>query len=660
MALCLCTVQLYFAPQDNLWSCLRADWMKVYDLTYVEDDMIAGIEKYISDVKTLNAKLQGNAEDLAAAVAAKEEAKKNGTAGLGQATSKPLTKPVAPNLTNQRLPKLPEAVKIEQNIAANPIPMDLDKVTLADLEEQRRRKAEQIRQETLQKYQDPTLNFKLAKTKGGRDIEDVRREIEENFESELKFDSSYVNEPPDFNRIPAKVKLNTAAILREDALYKKQQEKDYNLLKNYEEELRDCTEYYLWQNQMKERDQDVKLKGVVMRREQAKQSAVDAKGAIERQRENNAEVAAMLRQQADEIKKQKDIENEIRVLINQERANEIIAVREVAPKIAKERVLIEKVEKGKHLREILEERRMQKEEEDRLEEEVRADRIRQLRALNNVQKKHITVFDPTEVQGTGLMSEMSYMEMKERMGMEKIRQEKFEYEKRKQIIATNEKKAEDLNARVQLIAKYRKIKADSNRETHRKKKADEVSTKEKIQKKIEEEALSLHKKLTDKREEKKRVAAGLVEEEERIKRQQQYLGAAKGIADETKAKQHLLGEERELQDRQQSVRAHAIKMNKAKDKDMYNLTILKKEEAIAKRKQEQIKTDEELVDRREAIEKIKAEIFRKKQMVKKGHQQHEKTHEVVEKNNLYAAKITDDAYTRRTTRKIGANSSQHA
>lgn len=106
----------YLFNEDNLWSCLRADWMKIYDLTYVEDDLIAGIEKFFGDVNALNAKLQGNAEGLAAAAAAKEEAKKNGTAGLGSVTAKPLTKPVGPNLTKQRLPKLPEVERIEQNV----------------------------------------------------------------------------------------------------------------------------------------------------------------------------------------------------------------------------------------------------------------------------------------------------------------------------------------------------------------------------------------------------------------------------------------------------------------------------------------------------------------------------------------------------------------
>jgi hypothetical protein len=91
--------------------------MKVYDLTYVEDEIIAGIEKYFPQMGTLNARLQQKAQGLAAAQAAKEEAKKNGTAGLAEVSAIPLTKPVSPKLTKQRLPKLPEPEKIEQTVS---------------------------------------------------------------------------------------------------------------------------------------------------------------------------------------------------------------------------------------------------------------------------------------------------------------------------------------------------------------------------------------------------------------------------------------------------------------------------------------------------------------------------------------------------------------
>ena len=52
--------------------------------------------------------------------------------------------------------------------------------------------------------------------------------------------------------------------------------------------------------------------------------------------------------------------------------------------------------------------------------------------------------------------------------------------------------------------------------------------------------------------------------------------------------------------------------------------------------------------KRDALEKQKLEMFRKKNMVKIGHEQTEKTREVVTNHNLYAKKISDDAYLRRT------------
>ena len=50
-----------------------------------------------------------------------------------------------------------------------------------------------------------------------------------------------------FNKLTAKVRLNNSTIYREDYLYRKKQANDAKILKNYEEELRDPIEYFLWQ-----------------------------------------------------------------------------------------------------------------------------------------------------------------------------------------------------------------------------------------------------------------------------------------------------------------------------------------------------------------------------------------------------------------------------
>ena len=46
----------------------------------------------------------------------------------------------------------------------------------------------------------------------------------------------------------AEVAFNTAAILREDALLLKKQEKEFAILKEYESDLHDCSAFYEWQS----------------------------------------------------------------------------------------------------------------------------------------------------------------------------------------------------------------------------------------------------------------------------------------------------------------------------------------------------------------------------------------------------------------------------
>ena len=87
-------------------------------------------------------------------------------------------------------------------------------------------------------------------------------------------------------RFNATVKLNTAAILREESLFRKKQAEEAKLIQNYEEELRDSTEYYRWKTEMEEHDDKMKLEQVKLKRMQVRQQqaskvwATRANGAV--------------------------------------------------------------------------------------------------------------------------------------------------------------------------------------------------------------------------------------------------------------------------------------------------------------------------------------------------------------------------------------------
>ncbi len=97
-------------------------------------------------------------------------------------------------------------------------------------------------------------------------------------------------------------------------MFRKQQAKDAQILKNYEEELRDPSEFFRWQEDLKERDRVEKLKLVALRREQAKQSAIEAKDAIEKQKQDNSTVANMMREQGVAIAQHHKLEQDITLL----------------------------------------------------------------------------------------------------------------------------------------------------------------------------------------------------------------------------------------------------------------------------------------------------------------------------------------------------------
>ncbi|CAE7591803.1 CFAP99, partial [Symbiodinium microadriaticum] len=253
-----------------------------------------------------------------------------------------------------------------------------------------------------------------------------------------------------------------------------------------------------------------------------------------------------------------------------ETASGIIAVRDTKPKEAKLKVLNERLAASKALREELEERLREKEAEDALEEERRADKIRQLRALNTVHKKRIKVFDPTETAGTGVMDEMSYMEMKERLDMVRVRDATVVANKREEIMELKEKKAQTLNEKAEGIMRARKLKNDATRTASQRRKEQERKEAETKEKARAAAAELLETDLRSKREAKKEEQEALMAEAERVKRQQQYLGAAMGRVDETRAEQILLGQEREARALQAQVKEEAVKAERAIAADKLN------------------------------------------------------------------------------------------
>ena len=557
--------------------------------------------------------------------------------------TRPLTRAVSPNISKPRPRPLPPVLE-EQALSptmVDPHVPDFSKVTMASLEEERAKVREEIMKTTVSKY-DPQDEFKMNTTKGVRPIEDVRREIEEQRERELAFDSSFFRQPPEFEKIPAKVRVNTAAILREDSLFRKQQAKDAQLLRNYEAELRDANEYYIWQQRMREIDSKAALEQVELRRELAKQSAEEARDAISKAKEDNRAVADLLREQARVIRLQKQLEEEIAYFRNREIAQTVSEARDRLPKVAVERVVQSKEEAAKRLREELEEAKRRKAEQDRIEEEAKADRTRQLKALNSVTKKPVTVFDPSEIAGEVFLDEMSYLEMKERVAMERARVEALEEEKRREILADKLKKAQALEEKAMSIQRARATRASAATAMRTKKLTEQAKVAEERRIALERSAAAMERELSAKREQREQERQQLEAEVTRARALVQSAGSSKVDLAKSRETQLALAADRQ-----------AKTITKEKERSLKNEELVRRKEALNKaaearlskerEQQEALRKQNDYLNRKkESMERMKMELLQKKAMNVIGAIQHEKTKAMVQTSNLYATKISQE------------------
>jgi hypothetical protein len=173
------------------------------------------------------------------------------------------------------------------------------------------------------------------------------------------------------------------------------------------------------------------------------------------------------------------------------------------PQEAVEKVLVEKIEEGKRLREALIKAQWEKEEEDKKEAAIQMDKIRQLRAVNTVHRKHIKVFDPTTVMGPVFLDQMSYMEMKERQAVIRKREEAKLFTKIQEINERKEQKSKEIEMRLEAIMRCREAKAMANRASHaarKDKETKDAAAKESLR---ADAAVALEGELRRKRLEKK-------------------------------------------------------------------------------------------------------------------------------------------------------------
>ena len=256
----------FLFSEKNLVEWLRPEWLKLYEPTFVDEQLIEKALVFVPKVEELQSMLEGSIAAEAAKKEAAAEAARALAEGRGGAGKHTVPEPFDLTQPKVRLIPLPEDVIEPFKAGMVPASTYTDPKDLIDrVELDKKRDANRIRLKA--KYSNPRIQaFKLRTLERPSNIEKVREEVEKARAAECNFAGGTANVVPRHRPGQGVVRLNSTAILREDNLYRKKQESEAAILGAYERELRDSAEFDAWQQRMKHLDEEERLKAIERRR----------------------------------------------------------------------------------------------------------------------------------------------------------------------------------------------------------------------------------------------------------------------------------------------------------------------------------------------------------------------------------------------------------
>ncbi len=522
-------LQFIFNP-DQLRKHCRPLWIKEFDYTYIDGTIIKGIEKNIAKVSDILAKI---------------EKKATGKTTNTQSISQTVSDVSASEETTEKIPKkstVPVPFKLSEGnrkkkepsemehsvFKPQPFPKEMCEITMKDIELKNKERKEQAIQETMKKYE----GVEVKLNKDAEKIEAKRQELTQKL-AEEKFKSIEKTRVP--FKLPLKaeapkqeIKMTAAQIMREDLLIKRKEDEKKNQLANIELNLHDASEFERWQAEMKLKDEVERKEQMEMRKIEMKMSKEEQLKAVEHKAKENQLVAEKMKMQSAENAdaKQKKIAEELSKKKNV--VEEISAIKE-SIKEEQEKVLNQKKEIKQKVKEEIEAAIERKKEAEIEEQKRREEIIRQIRELDWIPKENVKEYDPRETMGYGLLEEMSFAELKERLDDLKLKKE-LEIQMKKE---SNTKQKDEYSKKIDEMKnkiienRLAKEQQFSEKKAMEKQKQAEQMEKERLL--SEKQRAEAMKKIEKKHKQKQKEQDALAKELREIKLKRQYLNANKEI-----------------------------------------------------------------------------------------------------------------------------------
>ena len=189
-------------------------------------------------------------------------------------------------------------------------------------------------------------------------------------------------------------------------------------------------------------------------------------------------------------------------------------------------------------------------EELKIEQKRRDDLIRQIRELEKIPVKRTSGFDPTETPGYGILEEMSIVELKERLELQKKFLKDQIEAKREENKLKSEERTEDLIAKANNIADFRD-KLRNQKEIERKQKQDFLHQKQELFRQMREKNLfELKEKMKNKKDELRKEDEIFQKKIREINLQRQFLQQGRAAVEQKRFKQIEDAMERKVNNRQ--------------------------------------------------------------------------------------------------------------
>lgn len=466
---------------ETLRQNVREEWIKLYDSSYIDDKIIGGIERMLPNVAdilaTIEKKATGHIVSSLTQSSFSIAAEKSGDDTMAKTMmddsmpkKKTPTKTKPFNLTKIKPKIIEEPIALKREIKATPLPKHIFKKTLADIEkEKKERRKTQIERVKKDYEQNKIQPFKLKTGETSYDIDKVKEQIYEKEQNILQFDKKHARKLPDFSKNEVEIKPTAAAILREGHLLTKKQQEEEKVLKDFEMNMRDESEFNRWSKEMGEKEEVERLEHMQKKKIEMELARAEAIHAREHKTTENKFNAAKMKVQA----QIRDDQRQHEKLVTHEAKQELISMiqdQRVCAEDEKEKVVQKNKEVRDQVHQEINQALARRKAEDEAELRKREELIRQIRELEKIPIVRTQGFDPTETSGHGLLNEMSIAELRERIEYEKIRQQAETEKRREQNLKGKSEKSDMLKDTSEKIQKARNdLKEKKDRERLEKK-----------------------------------------------------------------------------------------------------------------------------------------------------------------------------------------------